>query len=268
MTSSSHVLSTNKPDSDEFGILILSSEYDIVGASAGAAEILKLLPDNVIGKNLLSFVEKRHRARIIPVLRSKARGVFRLPIVASDRQIVTVSAAFAQIFGRRIGKATSVALLSRFRGEQLTNGRDSGSARILDLEAAVRSLSRLVSQSKYQADIELRDTIDKVLGPALQNLSNRVSDDLHPLVDLVRNTLLHFRDRTEEFGSVLMNKLTARETTICQMIRSGMSTKQIASAFMLSEHTVLTHRKTIRRKLGISGDAITLEEYLNKSNPE
>ena len=70
---------------------------------------------------------------------------------------------------------------------------------------------------------------------------------------------------TDPFGSRLDRpeyNLTAREKEICNLVRGGASSKEIAAALNISVHTVNTHRKQIRRKLGI-GDRFSLEKGLN-----
>lgn len=47
-------------------------------------------------------------------------------------------------------------------------------------------------------------------------------------------------------------QLTVTETEIVRLIAQGFTTKQIASQKFISFHTVMTHRKNILRKLGVS----------------
>jgi len=56
--------------------------------------------------------------------------------------------------------------------------------------------------------------------------------------------------------------LSPREGEICNMIRNGMSSKEIAGALDISLHTVLKQRQRIRKKLGISNDQANLASYL------
>ncbi len=56
--------------------------------------------------------------------------------------------------------------------------------------------------------------------------------------------------------------LTPREIEICTLIRAGHSTGDIAGLLHLSEATVQTHRRNIRRKLGIKGGRGNLSVFL------
>ncbi len=58
--------------------------------------------------------------------------------------------------------------------------------------------------------------------------------------------------------------LTPRELEICEMIRSGRSSKEIAKELSISAQSVQTHRHNIRRKLGLLNQRMNLEVYLRK----
>jgi PAS domain S-box-containing protein len=67
------------------------------------------------------------------------------------------------------------------------------------------------------------------------------------------------------FGFNLMTEgdnLTPREVRICEMIRSGLSSKQIAKVMGISAQTVLVHRKNIRKKLALTSSKKNLATYL------
>ena len=57
-------------------------------------------------------------------------------------------------------------------------------------------------------------------------------------------------------------KLTPRELEVCELIRNGLSSKQIASKMNLALVTVHKHREMIRKKLGLTNKAVNLGTYL------
>lgn len=59
--------------------------------------------------------------------------------------------------------------------------------------------------------------------------------------------------------------LTSKELQIADMIREGMSSKEIASFLNISTRTVEIHRTNIRKKLGLKGAKDSLQKYLQKS---
>ena len=56
--------------------------------------------------------------------------------------------------------------------------------------------------------------------------------------------------------------LTGREMEVCQMIRKGLSSKEIAAMLSISSLSVQTHRNHIRRKLGLLNKGLNLAGYL------
>ena len=58
------------------------------------------------------------------------------------------------------------------------------------------------------------------------------------------------------------DRLTSRESEICDMIKEGRSSKQISEELNLSILTIQKHREQIRKKLGITNKGINLATYL------
>jgi DNA-binding CsgD family transcriptional regulator/PAS domain-containing protein len=56
--------------------------------------------------------------------------------------------------------------------------------------------------------------------------------------------------------------LTSRELAVCQLIRDGLSSKEIATRLAISAKSVQTHRNHIRRKLGLLNQSVNLAGYL------
>jgi PAS domain S-box-containing protein len=75
------------------------------------------------------------------------------------------------------------------------------------------------------------------------------------------NSVFHIKVRAST------KRLSSREGEICQMIRAGKNSQQIAHALDLKVQTVMVHRKHIRRKLGLRRGGVRLSTYL-QSNME
>ncbi len=57
-------------------------------------------------------------------------------------------------------------------------------------------------------------------------------------------------------------QLTPREVVVSNMVRDGLTSKQIGNFIGLSEATVRKHRRNIRKKLGIASKPVNLSSYL------
>ncbi|MBW1895293.1 MAG: helix-turn-helix transcriptional regulator [Deltaproteobacteria bacterium] len=62
--------------------------------------------------------------------------------------------------------------------------------------------------------------------------------------------------------SVKHLKLTPAEIQISNLIKQGKTTKEIANLLNLSDRTIETHRKNIRRKIGIRNKSENLRTHL------
>jgi DNA-binding CsgD family transcriptional regulator/ribosomal protein S6 len=62
---------------------------------------------------------------------------------------------------------------------------------------------------------------------------------------------------------ILADKLTRTEMRIASMINCGMSSEEISKSLFISVETVKTHRKNIRKKLGIQNSGTTLYAFMN-----
>ena len=98
--------------------------------------------------------------------------------------------------------------------------------------------------------------------PILNALSLEVPKVQRKYVELLRANL-------EEISAPFINQLshkyqslTPTEIKICNMIRNGMRTKEIAEMQGVSVATINRHREHIRRKLKITNSAANLITYL------
>ena len=65
--------------------------------------------------------------------------------------------------------------------------------------------------------------------------------------------------------SLSYHSMTPTEIAICNMIRNGMRTKEIAEMRSVSEATINRHREKIRRKLKITNQDVNLATFLQSS---
>ena len=98
--------------------------------------------------------------------------------------------------------------------------------------------------------------------PILHKLKDRLSDKDRRYADMIARNM---EELTESFGSNItrkLYKLTPREIEICNMIRNGLASKDIAQFFHVALSTIENQRNTIRKKLGISASKVNLTTYL------
>ena len=131
-----------------------------------------------------------------------------------------------------------------------------------DKNTALGEVLDQIESEKRHIMHQVQTNVDKVVMPILRMLSNKVSPPEQQYLTLLSNCL---KDVTAPFMSNLWTrsqKLSPREAEVCNMIRNGMSSKEISAALDVSLHTVLKQRQRIRKKLGIANDKTNLASFL------
>lgn len=116
-----------------------------------------------------------------------------------------------------------------------------------------------IEKRKIQEDIAIN--VEKTLLPILSKL--KVDEDSVRYMDLLKHYL---EELASSFGRKITEKslnLTPKEIEICNMIKGGLTSKDICNILFISDLTVEKHRRNIRRKLGLSNKKINLASYLH-----
>jgi DNA-binding CsgD family transcriptional regulator/uncharacterized coiled-coil protein SlyX len=131
-----------------------------------------------------------------------------------------------------------------------------------EANAALRTVLAKIEDEKKQIYRDIQANVEKVVMPILHALSIEVPKAQRKYVEILRNSL---EETTSPFVSKVVNhyhSLSPTEISICNMIRNGMRTKDIAQLRGVSAATVNRHRENIRRKLRITNGQVNLATYL------
>ena len=104
--------------------------------------------------------------------------------------------------------------------------------------------------------------INNLIMPTLSILKSK--KDISGYVELLEKNL---ESLVSSFGRRIIEKnlrLTPKEIIICDMIKSGMASKEIAETMNISLQTIGLHRKNIRKKLSLCNKQINLTSYLQR----
>ncbi len=144
-----------------------------------------------------------------------------------------------------------------------------------DLQAERRSLAEKnvvlkgvldqISNEKQEIGNQVQANVDKVIMPILRMIGPRIDDANQHHVRLLEHSLSDIASPFVDQIERRFQALAPRELEVCNMIKNGMTTKQISSILHTSIETVNSQRKSIRRKLGISKSGRSLTLFL-KSN--
>lgn len=134
-----------------------------------------------------------------------------------------------------------------------------------DLETKTTALKELLHQITLQKEAigdQVIANVDTLVMPILKRLKVRSTTHERQYVELLERNL---KELTGPFGSRISKKLfglTSRELEVCNMLKSGLTSKEISRLLHIEPSTVETHRNNIRRKLGIRSKQIHTATYL------
>jgi PAS domain S-box-containing protein len=142
--------------------------------------------------------------------------------------------------------------------DQLRRNREDLAAK----NRAMREVLDKIEEDRQRVRQNIATNVELSIAPTLERLRHQIDPSLIPQLDLVEEQLT---DLASSFYSRLQarfTRLSPRELEICQMIRHGMSSKEIAGSLNVSLLTIHKHREQIRSKLGLTGKTINLSSYL------
>jgi DNA-binding CsgD family transcriptional regulator len=130
---------------------------------------------------------------------------------------------------------------------------------------ALRIVLARIEQEKQEIRGDIKMNVDKILIPILRALAAQLPPAQAKYVEMLRTNL---EEITSPFISQLSgsyHSMTPTEISICNMVRNGMRTKEIAEMRGVSEATINRHREKIRRKLNITNEDVNLATFLQSS---
>ncbi len=152
------------------------------------------------------------------------------------------------------------------RTDELTELTNRQQKSIKKANEAMRLLISDFSDQKKDLEERISENFRLTVYPLMEDLRGLGLSRAHEqILDTLDFSIRHI---TSYFGINLATsdvRLTDREVQICNMIREGKSSRDIAEATKLSYQTVIVHRKNIRRKLGIKKTKQNLTTYLQQT---
>lgn len=127
---------------------------------------------------------------------------------------------------------------------------------------ALHELMQQVKDEKERTEKQIRQHLEQFVFPLIKRLKTEDRLPNTPTLELLEENLHNLAKTLPQDKQDQLRSLSRREIEICNMIRGGLSTKEIADILNISPRSVDTHRNKIRKKLGLTGKTINLESYL------
>ncbi len=169
------------------------------------------------------------------------------PFLREERDLIDAIA-------ERLGK-----MVEQFQVKQQL--KVDGSA-LKETNGALKRVLAQIEEEKAEIHTAIHANVEKILAPTLRALASEIPAQQRRYVTLLQGQLNELASPFASKISKSFTSLTPAEIEICDMIRSGMSTKEIASLRHVSPTTVSKQRERIRRKLDISGTDANLTSHL------
>lgn len=146
--------------------------------------------------------------------------------------------------------------------ENLENLVRDRTGKLEEKNVALQEILSQIELEKKKIKDQIIENVDTIIMPLLEKMKQKLESKDQKYADFLQQNL---EELTSTFGANVarkLYKLTPREIEVSNMIRSGLSTKDIAQFFNVSLSTVENQRNTIRKKLGISKREVNLTSYL------
>jgi len=132
-----------------------------------------------------------------------------------------------------------------------------------ELNAAMKVLLKKRQDDKAKIEDSVLANVKKLIEPYFEKIKNtELNDRQKGILRILESNLNEIISPFTQEVSLKYFKLTSTEIQVAKKIRHGYTTKEIAAFMTISPRTVETHRKNIRRKIGLEGKKANLRSHL------
>jgi PAS domain S-box-containing protein len=134
-----------------------------------------------------------------------------------------------------------------------------------ETNAALRVLLKQREIDKEEINQIFQQNVDQLVLPFFSKLhKSNTCPSQENLIKSIENNLRQISSPFAHRISNLFTKLTPAEIQVANLIKNGHSSKEIASLLNISDKTVYTHRRNIRKKSGIVNQKVNLQTILQQ----
>ncbi len=258
------IFHTLYPDTGE-GILFAYSDLKIANANDRLCQIYKTPYQRLLGSDCRSLVTTRDRQSLNRALKNigvhiswtgKLNGLrneTQFPIKLTVKRVPIEKSSVFSIVIRDLSSHENLK-------EQLRHEK----ANRREMYITIRNMMKAFERERSGIETNVSHKVETLLIPALEKIKNEKSTDIrNSYLELLQDQLINLtRGFSKELDGRFLN-LTRSEMLICSHIQSGLSSKEIAEKMGTSLETVQTHRRNIRKKLGLKRRRINLHSFLS-----
>jgi PAS domain S-box-containing protein len=247
------------------GILLVDIDLHVVAANRRCGQVFGLLPEELLGRHcadlgtgapgldqvVINLEEDEIWSGELTGLRADGDA---FPMAATVNRVDLDALTVFQVLVRDV--TGQKALEQRLRTEKRQQE---------EMNITLRTVMKSVDKERQDLESMVSDKVRHLILPALDKVRDEdVAAVRKGFVDVVEDQLLKLCSAGPEQDGRLL-RLSPAEMQVCRFVQAGSSNKDIAEAMNLSIETVQTHRKNIRRKLGLQGRGVNLHAFLRAS---
>jgi len=221
-------------------------------AGMSVSELASNFPE--IRRNMMECFRSRKAVKSTQMYRLKSTGeeaffTSAYVYIPPDRVLVITE----QVMKMEIGAAEGEGEATRLH-EAIKLAREK--------DIALRQVLNHMDKQFEQHKAGLQKHIDFVVLPLMHRLEQKLTGDLRAEMEAVKAAVLGTVPASPDHVRLRATSLTPREIQVCELIRTGYQSKEIASILNIAVRTVNKTRQNIRDKLAIRGSKTSLKDAL------
>ena len=132
-----------------------------------------------------------------------------------------------------------------------------------EINTAMKVLLKKRQEDKTEIEDNVMTNVKKLVEPYFEKIKKTELDDRQEaFLSIIESNLNEIISPFTRQMSLKYLNLTPTEIRIANLIRHGSPSKKIAELMNVSPRTIDTHRKNIRRKIGLQGQRGNLRSHL------
>jgi PAS domain S-box-containing protein len=198
----------------------------------------------------------------VPLLsRSKVVGALHLTR-KSTSMLCPEKKKLLQSIGREAGT-----LIAKMQAEQVLRQSEAQlkeqSYHLEEVNAALRVLLRQREEDKKELEEKVISNVRNLVLPYVERLRKTQLDPRQSTyISILENNLAEVISSFAKHLSTTSLHLTPREIQVASLLKQDKTAKEIAEILGLGEHTIISHRQSIREKLGLKNQKSNLKSFL------
>ena len=132
-----------------------------------------------------------------------------------------------------------------------------------EVNTALRVLLRKRDDDKIELEDKVMHNVQELVLPYLEKLrDSKLSKTQRAFLDIIKSNIDDIISPFSRSLNAKYSHLTPAEIQIIHLLKQGKTTKEVAELINLSARTIETHRKNIRKKLGLYNTKVNLKTHL------